>query len=226
MSRVCVVSLCLAAILATAPPASAQTNPGRRVTIDVTEVAPQQVFDLLAKALNCTFTVDPAVRKPLTLRVVDTPVVEILSMICRSIECEYRFDGKDYWIKPLSGARRKQAVAMEEYVTKLRSPLPQNMRFVDLPLLEVLAAIGKASGLELWPWRNETDRKVTIDVSGKTVYQALELIVKQVGGEGAVLIRSWQGSIAQLTVLHEPGKLDWPPSEWAAHVRALERRRK
>jgi hypothetical protein len=52
------------------PPASAQTNLGRLVAVEVTLVAPQEVFELLARELDCTITVDPAVRKPLTLRVV------------------------------------------------------------------------------------------------------------------------------------------------------------
>jgi hypothetical protein len=48
---------------------------------------------LLARELDCTITVVPAVKKPLTLRVVDTPASDILSKTCRSIKCEYRFDG-------------------------------------------------------------------------------------------------------------------------------------
>jgi hypothetical protein len=48
-----------------------------------------------AASLDCTITVDPAVKKPITLRVVDQPASDILSMISRSIECEYRFDGRD-----------------------------------------------------------------------------------------------------------------------------------
>jgi hypothetical protein len=42
--------------------------------IDVTEAAPQKVFELLALALDCAITVDPAVKKAVTLRVFNTEV--------------------------------------------------------------------------------------------------------------------------------------------------------
>jgi hypothetical protein len=199
MNRAYVVAACLvlALAIAAAPPASAQTNLGRRVTIDVTQVAPQEVFELLARALDCTITVDPAVKKPLTLRVVDMPVTDILSMICRSIECEYRFDGKNLFIKPLSASRRRQIASMEKHSRKLDSRLPTGMHFDGTPLKDVLDTIGKAAGLKLRPWKDEGSRKVTIDVGGMNVNEALEAVVRQVDGEGVVMIRTWAGSWGQ-----------------------------
>lgn len=79
---------------------------GKRITIDVTDVAPQKVFELLARELDCKITVDRAVKKPLTLRVVDMPANDIIVTICQSIECEWHFDGKNLLIKPLSAGRR------------------------------------------------------------------------------------------------------------------------
>jgi len=76
------------------PRSSAQTDLGKRVTINVTQVAPGEVFELIARELGCTITVDPAVEKPLTVQVVDMPVIDVITVICRSIECEYRFDGE------------------------------------------------------------------------------------------------------------------------------------
>jgi hypothetical protein len=249
MTRSFAAAACLGlAILAVPALARAQTALSRRVTIDVTESAPRHVVELLARAVGCRisddpdlllpvkkmlgikpscfFWVDPAVTQPLTMRLVDVPVYAVLPMICQSIRCEYRFDGTNVWIKPLSNERRSRTALATEWQRKLGSPLPENMRFDNTPLVDVLSAVGKASGLELWPWRNEADRKVTTDVSGETVSAALESIVSQVGGEGAVLIRTWQGSIGQMTVLPNHGKLDWPPSEWNAYVRDLERRRR
>lgn len=197
MSRAYPLAACLALAIAAASPASGQTNLGRRVTIDVTGVAPQKVFELLARELDCTITVDPAVKKPVTLRVVDMPVTDILSMICRSIECEYRFDGKNLFIKPLSATRRRQIASMEEHSRKLESRLPMGMHFDGTPLKDVLDAIGKAAGLKLRPWKDEGSRKVTIDVGGKTVDEALEAIVRQIDGEGVVMMRTWAGSWGQ-----------------------------
>ena len=163
MNRAYVMAACVILSIAVAPPASAQTDLGKRVTINVTQVAPREVFELLARELGCTITVDPAVKKPLTLQVVDTPVTDVLTVICRSIDCEYRFDGKNLFIKPLSASRRRQVASMEEHSRKLESRLPAGTRFDDTPLKDVPDIIGEAAGLELRPWKDEGSRKVAID---------------------------------------------------------------
>jgi hypothetical protein len=220
MTRWFVTAACLGlALLGVPTPASAQTSLDKRVTIDVTEVAPRQVMELLARAVGCTiadgsdpllpvkkllgmkqecrFFVDPAVTQPLTMRLVNVPVYSVLPLICQSIPCEYRFDGTSVWLKPLSESRRRQTNAMEGHLRKLESRLPQGMRFDGATLTTALEAISKASGLELRPYKGEDDRKVTVDVSAKTVNEALEAIVRQINGEGVVMIRSWDGSMAQ-----------------------------
>ncbi|HSB13623.1 MAG TPA: hypothetical protein VLE22_04140 [Bryobacteraceae bacterium] len=197
MNRAYAVVACLTLVIAAPPPTSAQTNLGTRVTIDVTEVAPQKVFELLARSLDCTITVDPAVKKPLTLRVVDMPATDILSMVCQSIKCEYRFDGKNIFVKPLSASRRRQMALMEDHSRKLMSRLPTGMHFDGTPLKDVLDTIAKAAGLKLRPWKDEGGRKVTIDVGGKTVNEALEAVVRQIDGEGVVMMRTWAGSWGQ-----------------------------
>ena len=70
----------------------------------------------------------------------------------------------------------------------LQSRLPEGMSFEEVPLSTVLEEISKASGLVIKPWEDEGDRKVTINVSGMTVDEALKAVVRYVDGEGAVLI--------------------------------------
>lgn len=70
----------------------------------------------------------------------------------------------------------------------LQSSLPEGMSFEEVPLSTVLEEISKASGLVIKPWEDEGDRKVTINVSGMTVDEALKAVVRYVDGEGAVLI--------------------------------------
>jgi len=197
MNRAYAVAACLVLVLAiaAAPPASAQTNLGKRVTIDVTGVAPQKVFELLARELDCKITVDRAVKKPLTLRLVDRSASDIIVTICQSIKCEYRFDGKNLFIKPLSAGRNAASMKefskrMEERSRRLESRLPAGMHFDGTPLKDVLNTIGKAAGLKLRPWKDEGSRKVTIDVGGKTVNEALEAVVRQIDGEGVVMMRT------------------------------------
>jgi hypothetical protein len=85
MDRASAAAVCLDFAIAAALAASAQTNLGKRITIDVTDVAPQKVFELLARELDCKITVDRAVKKLLTLRLVDRPASYIIVMICQSI---------------------------------------------------------------------------------------------------------------------------------------------
>lgn len=197
MDRAHAVAVCLVLALAAALPASGQTNLGKRVTIDVTEASPQKVFELLAHELDCRITVDRAVKKPLTLRLVDRPASDIIVTICQSIKCEWRFDGKDLFIKPLSAGMSSHAASTEamsreagERSKRLESRLPEGMRFDGSPLQDVLDTIGKSAGLKLRPWKGEGSRKVTIDVGGKTVNEALEAVVRQIGGEGVVMMQT------------------------------------
>jgi hypothetical protein len=78
---------------------------------------------------------------------------------------------------------------MEERRQILQSRLPEGMSFEDVPLSTVLEEISKACGLEIKPWKDEGDRKVTIDVSGMTVDEALKAVVLYIDGEGAVVIK-------------------------------------
>jgi len=77
---------------------------------------------------------------------------------------------------------------MEERNRILQSRLPEGMSFEDVPLSTVLEEISKASGLKIKPWKDEGVRKVTVDVSGMTVNDALKAVVLYVDGEGAVWI--------------------------------------
>jgi hypothetical protein len=226
MNRSLVTVVCLGLALVAAPAgAGDETDLSRRVTIDVTEVAPGQVMALLARAVGCSFAegsdsdplrpirkllgaeqkcrffVDPALTQPLTLHLVNVRVDSVLPVICQSISCEYRFDGTNVWLKPLSESRRRQTAAREAHFRKLESTLPQGMRFEGAALADVLQAIGAASGLFLEPWKGEGEKKVTVDVSGRTVNEALEAVVSRIEGEGVVMIRSWDGSMAQYRVV-------------------------
>ena len=207
MDRAYAAAVCLVLAIAAALAASAQTNLEKRITIDVTDVAPQKVFELLARELDCKITVDRAVKKPLTLRLVDRPASYIIVTICQSIKCEWNFDGKDLLIKPLSADWSRPAAAMLEHSRRFQRRLPTGMHFDGTPLKDVLDAIGKAAGVELRPWKDEGSRKVSIDVGGKTVDEALEAIVRQIDGEGVVMMRIWAGSWGQHRLVdkhHEP----------------------
>lgn len=84
---------------------------------------------------------------------------------------------------------KMQANYWDERNRILQSRLPEGMSFEEVPLSTVLEEISKTSGLDIKPWEGEGDRKVTVDVSGMTVNEALKAVVLDVDGEGAVLIK-------------------------------------
>ena len=92
---------------------------------------------------------------------------------------------------------------MEERNRILQSRLPEGMTFEEVPLSSVLEEISKASGLDIKPWKDEGDRKVTLDLGGMTVEEAIKAVLLYVDGEGAVLIR-------QKYFLHHSWGQYWP----------------
>jgi hypothetical protein len=175
--------------------ASCSIDMNMRVTINVTDVKPQAVFDQLARDPDCAITVSPFVRKHVTLHMENAKVFEVLARVCSQIECKYILNENHLAIQPLTLIDKLHAKQWEEfdkYMAErrriLQSLLPEDMTFEDVPLSTVLKEISKVSGLDIKSWKDEGDRKVTIDVSGMTVDEALKAVVLYVDGEGAVLI--------------------------------------
>jgi hypothetical protein len=175
---------------------SCYVDMGMRVTIDVTDVKPRGVFDQLAREPDCAITVSPFVWKHVTLHIENATVAEVLAIVCPQIGCKYIINENHLTIKPITiidkiQANNREAFnrKMEERSRILQSRLPKSMSFENLPLSTVLEEISKASGLDIKPWKGEGDRKVTIDVGGMTVNEALKAVVLYVDGEGAVLFK-------------------------------------
>jgi len=173
---------------------------GLRVTMDVTDVKPQVVFDQLARELNCDISVSPLIWKHVTLHVTNAPIHEVLALVCPQIGGKYIQNENNLAIKPLTIIDRMRAKQwerfnkdMEERNRILQSRLPEGMIFTDVPLSSVLKEISKVSGLDITSWKDEGDRMVTADVSGMTVEESIKVVLLDVDGEGAVLIRRSYG---------------------------------
>ena len=200
--------------LTLSPPSQAvsadTTDLGRRITLAVTNASPQHVFGLLAEVLQCRIKVDPGLKTPITLRVVDARIRDILPALSRLIDCEWRFDGTNLFIRPMPESRKRSQHAMDAFEKKLKSPLPAGMQFDGLTLKSALGAIGKAAGLKLRPWKGEGDRKVTLDVGGKTVDEALKALIAQIpNAEGVVMIQTPNSGMAQRRYLPRPPRDGW-----------------
>ena len=234
MNRSLTATTCLGlALLAVPASVSAQTSLNKRVTIDVTAVPPRDVVALLARAVGCTigrrirpgaagreapagsrrtcrFHVDPAVTRPLTMRLVDVPVDAALRMICQSIACEYRFDGTNVWLEAAVGEPEAHDQRDGGVLPEAREPAAAGHAFRRRDARERARGHREGGRARVEAVQGEGDRKVTLDVGGKTVNEALEAVVRQIDGEGVVMIRSWQGSMAQYRVvpktLKAPGR--------------------
>ncbi len=191
---------------------SCYVDMGMRVTIDVTNVDPKVVFDQLALQPDCAITIYPGIRQHVTLHMENATVTEVLAVVCdEKIECEYTFDGTHLSISPLTvvdklmmRARERDTQARLEWLKQFEVRLPQGMYYEDATVSSMLAEISTVSGLEITPWEGEGDRKVTIDVSGMTVDQALEAIVRQIDGEGSVMVKTWNSGDGEHRLVDKP----------------------
>ena len=182
---------------------------GMRVTMDVTDVKPQAFFDQLANQAGCSITVSPFVWKHVTL-MTNATITQVLASACPQMGCKYIYNDGQLSIHPYTIFDQLQArkwelfnKSMEERNRILQSRLLEGMTFEDVPLSSVLDEISKMSGLEIKPWKDEGVRKVTVDVSGMTVEEAIKAVLLYVDGEGAVLIR-------QKYFLHQSWGQYWP----------------
>ena len=166
---------------------------GMRVTINVTDVKPQVVIDQLATNPDCAITLYPFFGKHITVNVENATVSEVIGIICPQIRCRWILNENHLTIRPYTFIDKwqdNQWVELKQRRTILQSRLPEGMVFENVPLNAVLKEISKACGLTIKAWKDEGDRKVTMDVSGMVVDEALKAVIRSVDGEGAVLIKS------------------------------------
>jgi hypothetical protein len=192
-----VLSLSSCSSKARAEGSSCYVDMGMRVTINVTDVKPKVVIDQLASNPDCAITLSPFFRKHVTLSVENATVSEVLAIMCPQIRCKWILNENHLTIRPYTIIDQWQDNKWEKFNqemkarnTILQSRLPEGMVFEDVPLSAVLKEISKACGLTIKAWKDEGDRKVTMDVSGMTVDEALKAIISSIDGEGAVLIKS------------------------------------
>jgi type II secretory pathway component GspD/PulD (secretin) len=169
----------------------AQTDLGKRVSIDVNTVSPQEVFGLLARSLDCEISIDPQVQQPVTLRVVNVTARTALSVICESIGCRYRLDGKKMVIEPLLQKAKdlvQSRIKTKAILGDLKKPLPKGMRFENASLSSVLEVISKASGMEVSADPAQGVKTITVDVSGQPLMEGLKQVLTLAGADGFITL--------------------------------------
>ncbi len=201
MTRRCLALLALAAFLAAAAAVQAQkpTLDSRLdVRFEATPVA--DVLRHIVSGLGLELQLDPAVQGPVTLWVTHVSARTALNVVCDSVGCEWKVNGKRLVVSRLADASPKPvvwspspvAVMVADAATRktvsidlrerMRRPLPVDMQLQDVPVSTVLRAMSEASGLQITADEPLASTRVTLTSSEKTVADALQAIVKQAGG--------------------------------------------
>jgi protein TonB len=71
-----------------------EANLQRRVSVDVNAVSPPQVLEMIARTADCTLTLDPSITEPVTIQVSRVTARTALNVVCESIGCQWRLDGR------------------------------------------------------------------------------------------------------------------------------------
>jgi hypothetical protein len=187
--------------------ASTSCSIDKRVTIDVTDARPREIFGQLSDQLNCRITFYPFFMRTVTVHMKNVRASDVIVAVCQQLDAKWIYNvGGRLSIMPLTASDKKNIQAQEEWWKKFEIILPQGLNFEKAPVSSVLAEISAASGLEITPWEGEGDRKLTLDISGMTVNKALEAVVHQIDDSiGVVLVKSWDGhSTSQYRLVDKP----------------------
>lgn len=230
--------LAFAAPLAAHPslPAPAQTHAAapsapsvlnKRVSLDLKGMAPRDAFKVIATAIGYTAEVAPDVSTPVDIVVGNISARTALNTICESIGCTWQASGTVIRVEKAGPAttgvtgrdraqRANEVKARSAGVTELRrlmdQTLPADMKFEHVPLAEVAARLGKATGFELALVGARPDETFSGDLGGRPFSAALKAIGEQLDGTAATITitgRKGTGAAAfriQMKAVRKPPK--------------------
>ena len=209
------------------PPCPAQEpNLERRLTIDVDEASPRDVYASLAKNLGCDLAMAPEIKQTVSLRLKNVTVRTALNAVSESIGCRWRIRGtllqvdlgtagssgviggvpggvKGGVVGGVPGGVRGGVVGGVpggvvggvDFKERLERKTPANFRFDNAPVEDVMNALGKIADLETRVEGSTAGRRVTLDLSDRTVLAAFRTIQQQVGlNQSVVFAASVPGS--------------------------------
>jgi hypothetical protein len=199
-----VASIVLAAVIF-APCSLAQTNLDGRVSIDVESAAPKDVFGAWAKRIGCELSIAQEIQKPVTIRLSNVTFRTALDALAESLECRWTIQGKILRVEPAGKGKSGSGGVVggvpggggggAEFKQRLDRKTPPNFRFDNVPVREVMDALGKIADLELRMEGPAADQRVTLDLSDRTILAAIKAIRQQNGlGESLVVGASLPGT--------------------------------
>jgi len=189
----------------------AQADQAQKPTLDSRidvrfEATPaSDVFRHIISGLGYELQMDPSIDAPVTLSVTHISARTALNVVCESLGCQWRVNGRRLVVSQAgmavassgrsltyvgvvekSGAA-KVKVNPKDLLVNLKKPLPVDMQFTDVPVSTVLRAMSEVSGVEITANEPLASKHVTLTGSGKTVEDALKAVIEQAGGGAAAV---------------------------------------
>lgn len=179
---------CLLGLLATAPLLAADPHQGfgQRISLDLVEAAPADVFASFGRVVGREVVVDPAVAAPVTIRLQKVTAGTALQAICESIDCFWRFEGGKLTIRP----RPKPGEALTAPSPRSGTPSnvdpgsePISLSLREARLEDVLHSFSKILEVPIDVAPELADAPVTIELQSVAANEALAALLRIVGGE-------------------------------------------
>ena len=205
-TRLIVVALTgLLASLPASPVLAQKATLDSRLEVRFEATPAADVFRSIVSGLGLELQLEPKVQGPVTIWVKDVSARTALNVVCESLGCQWRVNGRRLVVGQAgmavassgrsltyvgvvekSGAA-KVKVNPKDLLVNLKKPLPVDMQFTDVPVSTVLRAMSEVSGVEITANEPLASKHVTLTGSGKTVEDALKAVIEQAGGGAAAV---------------------------------------
>jgi len=195
-----IILLCVAAVSVPSSPAQAKLD--QITTIDVSVVAPRDVFESLSRMLGYELTIAPEIQKPVTMYLEKVTVRTALTALSENLGCQWSIVRNSLRVQPAGSGKPGPAgvtgsgigsgqgtgvgagrgggigsgIGVSDYYQMMECRTPSHFRFDNTSLDSVTDALGKVCNMDIRVDESIKTRIVTIDLSNRTILSALKII--------------------------------------------------
>jgi hypothetical protein len=198
------VGLLILAVLAS--PAAAQPNLDLKTTIDVDSAAPRDVFASISIRLGSKLVIAPEITQPVTMHLENATLRTALTALSETLGCSWVVEGNVLRVETASSPQHGPSRELggmgsglgggvgsglgssigggasggsnwnAEIQKRYERRTPAGFRFDNVPLSTIMNGLGKVAGMEISVANPDPARHMTIDLSNRSVGEALRLI--------------------------------------------------
>ena len=181
-------ALCLLGALVALPlfAADPPAGFGQRISLDLVDAKPADVFASFGEIVGREVVVDPAVTAPITIRLQKVTAGTALQAICESIECRWRFEAGKLAIRPRpsegsAGPGAAKAAPKTPEGDAGAQPISLSLRGARLE--EVLNSFGKVLGVEIEVAPEVADAPISIELQNVPAREAFDAVLDLANAE-------------------------------------------